>query len=120
MENKRPFYIVFEVLKVFRIKIYKIQPAILSFLLVLLLLVNNQEISFFTNFYNFIQHYLKKDFCLKFSFSNGFSETPHSVNGQNTLSKTIFFVDAPLHTTIFADVAVPSKPNMCKPKYTLS
>ena len=35
MKNSYPFYIVFEVLKVVLIKIYKIQPPVLLFLLVL-------------------------------------------------------------------------------------
>ena len=34
------------------------------------------SISFFTNFLNFIQYYLKKDFCINFSFSNGFTQAP--------------------------------------------
>ena len=42
-------------------------------------------------------HYLKKkDFSRKFSFFNGFTQTPHPRTNQNLLSMTKVFVDAPL------------------------
>ena len=56
MKNTHLF--VFQV-KVLVIKIYKIQPADLLFLAVTLAF---QHISYLTNFYKFIQHYLKKRF----------------------------------------------------------
>ena len=47
----------------------------------------HQQISFFTTFQNFIQHYLIKDFCNKFSILDGFTQTlhppTHPLNSQN-------------------------------------
>ena len=37
-----------------------------------------------------------EDFCHEFSFFNGFTQTPHPLNGQNQLSMAKFFTDAPL------------------------
>ena len=85
--EKYIFYIVFQVLKVFLIKISKIQPLDLVSLDVIL--------SFYISRYHFAQTFRtsfniiwkKKEFCDKFSFFNGFSQTlPHSLNGQNLLS----------------------------------
>ena len=86
--EKYIFYIVFQVLKVFLIKISKIQPLDLVFLDVIL--------SFYISRYHFAQTFRtsfniiwkkKKEFCDKFSFFNGFSQSlPHSLNGQNLLS----------------------------------
>ena len=86
MKNSGPFYIVFEVLKVLLIKIYKIQPSVLLFLIVLHWLIH-QQILFFTIFQNFIQH-LKKDFRHQFLFFNRLTQTPHPLNDQNLLSVT--------------------------------
>ena len=41
----------------------------------------------FTTFYNFVQHYLKKEFRHKFPIFNGFTQIP-PLNGQNLLSVT--------------------------------
>ena len=68
--------ILFQVLKVLLIKYYKIQLPVLLFLVVLHQPLH-QEISFFTTFENFIQHYLKKDFHQKILFYNGFTQTTH-------------------------------------------
>ena len=86
--KKYIFYIVFQVLKVFLIKISKIQPLDLVFLDVIL--------NFYISRYHFAQTFRtsfniiwkkKEEFCDKFSFFNGFSQTlPHSLNGQNLLS----------------------------------
>ena len=53
----------------------------------------HQQISFFTNFEDFIQHYLKKEFCHKFPFNKiTQSPLPHSLNGQSQLSVTKTFL----------------------------
>ena len=69
------FYIVFQVLKVLLIKICKIQSLDLLFLVVF--------ISFYISRYHFSQVFRtsfniiwKKDFHYKFSFFNGFTQTP--------------------------------------------
>ena len=46
-------------------------------------------------FYNFLELHStlsEKDFCRKFSFFNGFTETPHHFNTQNLLSVTNAFL----------------------------
>ena len=90
VKNTCPFYIVFKVLKVLLIKIYKTQPPAILFLFVSNQLFH-QEISFFIIFQIFNQHYLKKDFHHIFSFFNKFTPTPHPLNSQNLLSMTKVF-----------------------------
>ena len=58
------FYIVFQVLKVFLIKICKITTATRSFISFCFYQLLHQQASFFTNFQNFIKKYLKKKFFL--------------------------------------------------------
>ena len=87
------FYIVFQILKVLLIKIFRIQSLDLLFLVVF--------ISFYINRYHFSQVFRnsfniiwKKDFRHKFSFFNGFTQLPlpnHPLNSQNPLSMTEFF-----------------------------
>ena len=61
---------------------------------VLLLLVSHQflyqQISFFYNFFELRLALSQKDFCLKFSLFNGFTQTPHTLNSRNLLIATIF------------------------------
>ena len=70
MKNTCPFYIVFHVLKVFLIKICKIQPLhlYLLFLVAFILAFTSADI----NFYKFLELHStlseKKDFCHEFSF----------------------------------------------------
>ena len=80
MKNTCLFYIIFQVLKVLLTKICKIEPPDLLFFLSF-----TSAVSFFTNFQNFIEHYLKKIFCHKFSFFNGFTKPPTPFNAQNPL-----------------------------------
>ena len=54
---------------------YRIQLPFLLFLLVLHQLIHQHQISYFTNFQNFNQPYLKKYFRNKFSFVNRFTVT---------------------------------------------
>ena len=91
------FYIVFQVLKVLLIKICKIQSLDLLFLVVF--------ISFYISRYHFSQVFRtsfniiwKKDFRHKFSFFNGFTQTPtsHPVNSQNPLNVTKVFCQSRL------------------------
>ena len=62
--------------------------------LLLLFLVSHQflyqQISFFYNFFELRLALSQKDFCLKFSLFNGFTQTPHTLNSQNLLIATIF------------------------------
>ena len=85
-------YIIFQVLKVLLIKIFKVQPPDLLFIIVF--------ITFYISRYHFSQSFRtsfniirKKDFRHKFSFFNRFTQTPspHPLNGQNMLSRTIVF-----------------------------
>ena len=79
IKNLCPFYIAFQVLKVYTstlIKICKIHlPNLLGFFVFISFYISRYQ--FFSNLYrteNFIQH-LKKN-CHKFSFLNGFTQTP--------------------------------------------
>ena len=90
MKNTCFFYIAFQVLKVILIKVCKIQPPDLLFLVVF--------ISFYISRYHFSQfcktlfnNIWKKDFRHKFSFFNGFTQIPHPLNSKNPLSVTNIF-----------------------------
>ena len=87
-----PFYILFQVLKVLLVKICKIQTTDLLFLVIFISFYISAA-SFFTNFQNFNQHYLKKDFCHRFSFFKWIHSPspPHPLNAQNPLSMTKVF-----------------------------
>ena len=54
----------------------------------LCLVVLHQQISFFTPFFIFIWYCLKKDFCHKFFFLNGFAQTTHLPYSQKLLNVT--------------------------------
>ena len=69
-------------------KSYKIQLPVLLFLVSHQFLY--QQISFFYNFFELRLALSQKDFCLKFSLFNGFTQTPHTLNSQNLLIATIF------------------------------
>ena len=93
-KNVCPFYTVFQVLEVLLIKICKIQPLDLLFLVIF--------ISFYINRYHFSQIFKtsfsiiwKKDFCHKFSFFNRVTQTPTPLNGQNLRSMTRVFCQSP-------------------------
>ena len=98
MKNTCPFYyMVFQVLKVLLIKICKMQPLDLLFFVVF--------ISFYISRYHFSQIFRssfniiwKKDFRHKFSFFNGFTQTPHPINSSNRLGVTKFFCQYCLST----------------------
>ena len=97
------FYIVCQVLKVLLIKICKIQSLTRSFISCCFYwLLHQQQISFFTSFWNFIQLYIfeKKGFCHKFPFSNRFIQTApppsHPLNSQNLLIVTKVFCQCSL------------------------
>ena len=49
----------------------------------------------YITFYNFLKHYSalmeKKKFCKKIFISNGFTQTPHPINGHNPQSMMKFF-----------------------------
>ena len=75
-ESTHLFYIVFQVLKVPLINFCIVQSPGLLVLIVLHQFLH-QQMSFFTTFQNFIQHYLKQDFCMNFPFINGFTQPPH-------------------------------------------
>ena len=68
------------------VKSYEIQLPVLLFLVLHQFLY--QQISFFYNFLQLHSTLSKKDFCRKFSFFNGFTQTPHPLNSQNLLSVT--------------------------------
>ena len=91
MQDTPPFSIVLQVLKIFLIKIWQIQPLGLLILVVLYQLLH-QQISFFKNFQNFIQHYLRKRFLSQiFLFYQIHSNPtaplhPHPLNNQRFLS----------------------------------
>ena len=59
MENTCPFNIIFQLLKVL-LKICKIEPPDLLFIVVFMKLLYHQQISFFTNLYSTL--YLRKRF----------------------------------------------------------
>ena len=80
--NTCPFYIVFQVLKVLFIKICKIQPLDLLFLVVFVAFTSEGII-----FHKVLELHStlsekKKDFCLKFSFFNRFTK-PHSLQAKS-------------------------------------
>ena len=79
--EKYPFYIVFEVLKVLLKIICKMQPLDHSFLVLDFTSANISLI--FRASYNI---YLKKNFCHKFSFLTDSPKPSHPLNGQNPLS----------------------------------
>ena len=91
MKNKCPFYIIFQVLKVRLIKMCKIEPPDLLFIVAL--------ISFYISRYHFSQictssfkiYLKKKKICLKFFFFNRFTKIPTPLNGQNPVSVTKVF-----------------------------
>ena len=55
----------------------------------------HEEISFLQLFKNLIQHLLEKDFCHKFSFFNGFTQTLTPEQLKSAKHDKSFFVDAP-------------------------
>ena len=57
------------------------------------------SISFFTNFLNFIQYYLKKYFCINFSFSNGFTQASTPLMTKTCYAWQKPFVDAQSYKT---------------------
>ena len=71
------------------VKRYKMQPLVLLFLVLHQLLY--QQISSFYNFLELHSTLSEKDFCRKFSFFNGFTQTPHPLNSQNLVSMTKVF-----------------------------
>ena len=94
MKNTRPFYIVFQVLKVLLINICAIQPPDLLFTVVF--------ISCYISRYHFSQilelhlAYSGRRFRHEFSFFNRFAQTPYPLNGQNPLSVTKVFCQCSL------------------------
>ena len=95
MKNTCLFYILFQLLKVLLLKICKIEPPDLLFLVVL-----HQQIpryyfpQIFRTSFNMI---CKKDFRHKFSFFNGFTQplpTNH-LNSQNLLSMSFLLMPLP-------------------------
>ena len=89
MKNAHPFYIVFEVLKVLIIIICKMQPLDLLFLVFYVRFhISRYHFSLiFRASYNIIW---KKIVVTNFFF-NRFTQTPHPLNGQNSLSVTKVF-----------------------------
>ena len=90
------FYIAFQVLKVLLIKICKIRylHQIFYFLLFFLAFTSADMIFYrFLEFHSILSE--SKDFRHKFSFFNGFTQTPtptpHPLNSQNLLSVTKVF-----------------------------
>ena len=67
------FYIVFQILKVFLIKICKITTATRSFISFCFYQLLHQQASFFTNFQNFIKKYLKKKILSQIFLRKGFA-----------------------------------------------
>ena len=97
MKNTHSFYTVFQVLKELLIKMCKIQPLDLLFLVVLFICqLLHQYISFFTKFI-FYDSILseKKIFVTNFPFLTASLKLPHINNSRNLLSVTKFFVNAP-------------------------
>ena len=83
-----PFYISLQVLKVLLIKFYKIRPPVLIVLMFYIAFFTSANI-IFDNLQNFIQHYyLKKDFCHKISFFNGFTQTYHAKFDQSMVTES--------------------------------
>ena len=91
MKNTCPFYILFQVLKVLLIKICKIHLADLLFLVVFISFYISRYQFFLQMFRTSFNIIWKKDFCHKFSFFNGSTQTPHPLNAQNLLSMTKVF-----------------------------
>ena len=112
MKNAHPFYILFHVLRLLLMTIYKMWPPVLLFIIVLHQLLHEQ-ISFFTTYQNFIQHYLKKDFPRKVYFFNGFTQTPHPLSNQNPLSVMKVFCRCFLN---YIQITMASCQNMSKPR----
>ena len=92
------FYIGFQVLKVLLIKICKILCQICHQIFYLLFdQLLYQRIYFSTNFRTSFKIICRKDFRRKFSFFNGFTETPTlHLNSQNPLSVTKVFCQCSL------------------------
>ena len=95
MKNTHPFYIVFEVLKVLRIIICKMQPLASQIFYFLLFYVRFYiSISFFTNSQSFIQHLSEKQiFDMNFPFLTDSLKPPPPpppFNDQNLLSVISF------------------------------
>ena len=95
MKIKCPFYVVFQVLDVFLIRICKIKPLDLLFLFLFLLLVFTSAVQISRTSFNIIW---KKIFVTNFPFLASLLKSPHPFNGQNMLSLTVFkaFVDCSL------------------------
>ena len=89
MKNTCPFYIVFQVLNIHLIKICKIEPPDLLFLVVFTSFYVSRYIIFhkFSELHSILS--VKKIFVTDFLF-NGFTQNPHPLNGQNLLSVTKF------------------------------
>ena len=75
------------------VKRYKMQPLVLLFLVLHQLLY--QQISSFYNFLELHSTLSEKDFCHKFSFFMGFTQTFHPLNSQNLLSIKTFLANFP-------------------------
>ena len=77
MKNTNSFYTVFQVLKELLIKIFKIQPLDLLFLVVLFICSFTSVYIIFYKVYVLSFNIIwKKDFRHQFSFFNGFTQTP--------------------------------------------
>ena len=87
-KNTCHFYNVFQVLEVLFIKICKIQPLDLLFIVVFNSFCISKQISF-SQLHSGLS--AKKIFCHEFSLFNRFMQTPTPLNSQNLLSMTNFF-----------------------------
>ena len=102
-KNTCSFYTVFQVLEVLLIKICKIQPLDLLFLVIF--------ISFYINRYHFSQIFKtsfsiiwKKDFCQNFPFLMESLKLPTPLNNQNLLSMTRVFCRCSLTKKILCSI----------------
>ena len=91
MENTYLLCILLQVSKILLIKILKYNYHLFYFVLFYYISLYITRSDFLQIFWNFIQPYLKKYFCHKFSFLSKFTLTPHTLfNSQNLLNIKVF------------------------------
>ena len=114
-KSTHSFYIVFQVLKAFliniyykyllQINIYLEDSTTSSYIFYCLTLVFTSSADII--FYNSLElhsHCLKNDFCHKFSIYNGFTQTNHTLNDQNSQNFYFLIQDSEMFTCTAATV----------------